>query len=203
MKKLIAPLSIALGSLGVLLTGFLVSAHGATAVDPSDGNLMELARPIFDEIMKGHYVAAAALALILSVALLKRYAPGKIGAFVHSDAGGSLTTLLMSFGGALATATMGGAPWTWDMLPAAGKVAFFAAGGYVLLKKLIVEPLLKPLSTKTPAWMMPLWAMVFWIFDRKVSEADALKGATVAGNTAVLANPATGGEGIVGPAKDI
>lgn len=202
MKKLLAPLTITLGFLGVLLAGFVVSANAASTVAPDDGNLLDLARPIFDEIMRGHYIAAAALGLILCVALIKRYAPGKFGTFVHSDAGGSLTTLLMSFGGALATATMGGAAWTWGMLPAAGKVAFFAAGGYVLLKKLIVEPLLKPLSMKTPTWMQPMWAMVFWMFDKKVSEADALAGAKLAGDTAVLANPATG-TGVLPEAKDI
>lgn len=202
MKKLIAPLTITLGFLGVLLAGFVVSANATSTVSPDDGSLLDLARPIFDEIMKGHYIAAAALGLIFSVALIKRYAPGKFGAFVHSDAGGSLTTLLMSFGGALATATMGGAAWTWGMLPAAGKVAFFAAGGYVLLKKLIVEPLLKPLSMKTPAWMMPMWGLLFFVFDKKVSEADALAGAKAAGDTAVLANPATG-TGVLPEAKDI
>jgi hypothetical protein len=203
MKKLLAPISLALGFLGVVLAGFLVSANAASVAAPDDGNLLDLARPVFDEIMKGHYIAAASLALILSVALVKRYAPGKFGDFVHSDAGGSLTTLLMSFGGALATATMGGAAWTWGMLPAAGKVAFFAAGGYVLLKKLIVEPFLKPLSMKTPAWMAPLWGLLFFAFDRKVSEKDAIDGAKLAGATAVLASPATGADGVVGPAKDL
>lgn len=203
MKKLLAPLSIALGFAGVLLAGFLVSAHAAQVASPDEGSLLDLARPVFDEIMKGHYIAAAALALILVVALIKRYAPGKFGDFVHSDAGGSLTTLLMAFGGALATATMGGAAWTWGMLPAAGKVAFFAAGGYVLLKKLIVEPILKPLSTKTPAWMAPLWGLLFFAFDRKVSEADALAGAKAAGDAAVLASPAGGVDAVVGEAKEI
>ncbi len=203
MKKLLAPITVALGFLGVLLAGFVMSAHAAQAVAPDDGTLLDLARPIFDEIMKGHYIASAALALILAVALVKRYAPGKFGTFVHSDAGGSLTTLLMAFGGALATATMGGAMWTWGMLPAAGQVAFFAAGGYVLIKKLIVEPLLKPLAAKAPAWMQPLFAMVFWAFDRKVSETDALAGAKTAGDTAVLANPAGGVDAVTGEAKEI
>lgn len=204
MKKLLAPLSIALGFLGVLLTGFLVSAHAARlAIDaptPDEGNLLDLARPVFDEIMKGHYIAAASLALIVMVALVKRYAPGKAGDFVRSDPGGSLMTLLMSFGGALATATMGGAPWTWGMLWTAGSLAVTAAGGYVLFKKLLVEPILKPLSKKTPAWMAPAWGMVFWLFEKKISEAEALKAATDAGVAAVEAKPATG---VTPPATDL
>jgi hypothetical protein len=197
MKKLIAPISIALGFLGVLFTGFLVSANAASTVVPEDGNLLDLARPIFDEIMKGHFIAAAALALVLMVALVKRYAPGKAGEFVHSDAGGSLTTLLMAFGGALATATMGGASWTWGMLWTAGSLAVTAAGGYVLAKKLIVEPLLRPLSKKAPAWMQPVFSMVMWLFDKKVAEQEAAK---KAGDEAVAANPPTG---IVPPPVDL
>lgn len=197
MKKLLAPISIALGFLGVLFTGFLVSANASTAMAPEDGSLTDLARPIFDEIMKGHYIAAAALTLVLMVALVKRYAPGKVGEFVHSDPGGALTTLLMSFGGALATATMGGAPWTWAMLWTAATLAVTASGGYVLVKKLLVEPILKPLSTKTPAWMTPIWSMVFWIFSKKVEAQEAAK---EAGDTAVKENPPTG---VTPPATDI
>lgn len=197
MKKLVAPISIALGLAGVLLAGFFVSAHAAAAAAPDDGNMLDMARPIFDEIMKGHFIASAALALVLSVALLKRYAPGKLGTFVHSDAGGSLSTLLMSFGGALATATVGGAPWTWGMMWTATTIAVTAAGGYVMFKKLIVEPILKPLSKKTPAWMQPIWSILFFLFDKKVNDLEA---AQKAGDAAVAAQPATG---VVPPATDI
>lgn len=197
MKKLLAPISIALGFLGVLITGFFVSASAQSTVIPEDGNLLDLARPVFDEIMKGHYVAAAALSLVLLVALVKRYAPGKVGEFVHSDPGGALTTVLMSFGGALATATMGGAPWSWAMMWTAATIAVTAAGGYVLLKKLIVEPILKPLSKKTPAWMAPVWSIVFFLFQKKIDAAEA---ARKAGDEAVKDNPPTG---VTPPATDL
>jgi hypothetical protein len=202
MKKLFAPITVALGFLGVLLTGFLVSAHAAQGVAPEDGNLLDLARPIFDEIMKGHYIAAAALALVLSVALLKRYAPGKIGEFVHSDAGGSLTTLLMSMGGALATATAGGAAWSWGMLWTALIVGVAAMGGYTAIKRLVIEPFLRPLMAKAPSWMQPAFGLVMWIFDKKF-QSDPVKEAQVAGDVAVAANPATGASGVVGEAKDL
>lgn len=197
MKKLIAPLTISLGILGVMLAGFMVSAQAAQSMSPDDGSILDLAKPVFDELMKGHFVASAALALILCVALVKRYAPGKVGDFVHSDAGGSLTSLLMAFGGALATATIGGAPWTWAMLWTAATVAVTASGGYVLLKKLVVEPILKPLSTKTPAWMAPAWGLIFWIFDKRIAAAEA---AQKAGDAAVVANPPTG---VTPPATDL
>lgn len=202
MRMLLAPLSVVLGFLGVTLVGFTASAHAAEAV-VDDGNLVELARPVFDEIMKGNYVAASALTLVLLVALVKRYAPGKFGQFVHSDVGGALTTLLMSFGGALATATMGGAAWSWGMFWAAGGIALTAAGGYSLIKKLIVEPLLRPLMSKLPAWARPILAMVMWVFDKPTTSAQAIKAAEVAGDVAVITNPATGADGVTGEAKDL
>lgn len=190
MKRFLAPISVALGFLGVLLAGFLVSASAASTVTPDDGNLLDLARPVFDEVMKGNYIAAASLALVLCVALARRYAPGKAGTFVHSDAGGALTTLLMAFGGALATATMGGAPWTWAMGWTAATLAVTAAGGYTLVKKLAVDPLLKSewYNTKAPIWFKTIMGVVLWIFIKK----DAETVATDAGNTAVAAKPSTG-----------
>jgi hypothetical protein len=203
MKKLLAPLTVALGFLGMLFAGFLVSAHAtgvAGTAAPEDGSLLDLARPIFDEVMKGHYVAAAALALILSVALVKRYAPGKFGTYVHSDAGGAMTTLLMAFGGALATATMGGAPWTWAMCWAALGVGVTAMGGYTVIKKLFVEPMLRPLMAKAPLWMQPLFGIVMWVFDKPTL---AVNKAEAAGTLAVAGNPPAGTASVTGDAKDL
>lgn len=199
MRKLVAPLSLALASLGVVLAGFLFSAHASNTV-AEDGNLLDLARPIFDQVMAGHYVAAAALALVFSVALVKRYAPGKFGTFVHSDPGGALTTLLMSFGGALATATMGGAAWSLGMMWMALGVGFAAMGGYTAIKRLVIEPFLRPLMAKAPGWMQPVFAMVMWIFDRNpavVAKAEA------AGTLAVAEKPAPGPASVAGDPKDI
>jgi hypothetical protein len=198
MKKLIAPLSLALGALGVLFAGLLVSANASTAVDPDNTNLLELAKPIFDEVMKGHYVAAAAAALILSMALIRRYAPGKAGEFVHSDLGGSLSTLLMSMFGAIFTATVGGAAWHWNMLWMAFIVGITAMGGYTAIKRLIVVPLLLPLQSKLPVWAQPALNLVLWIFDRKFG-ADPVKDAEAAGNAAVAKNPPTGADGVAPP----
>ena len=200
MRKLLTPLSLALGFLGVTLLGFVVSAHAANAVAPDSTSVSETGRAIFDQIMAGHYVAAAAFTLVFVVALAKRYAPGKMGEFVHSDHGGALTTLLMAFGGALATATVGGAPWTWAMCWAALGVGVTAAGGYTMLKKLVVEPLLRPLMAKAPAWAQPIFAMVLWMFDKPMA-AD--QKATVAGEQAVNANPGGGADAVTGAAKDL
>lgn len=200
MNKLIAPFTLALATLGVTLTGFLVSAHAAQAASSEDGNILDLARPIFDEIMKGHYIAAAAFALVLTVALVKRYAPGKAREFVQSDPGGALLTLLMAFGGALGTATMTGAPWTWGMLWTSLGVGIAAMGGYTAIKKLFVEPLLRPLMARAPAWAQPLFALVMWIFDKPTLAGQK---ASADGALAVAKSPATGTTSVTGQPKDL
>lgn len=199
-RNILAMLSV----VGLMLISFVATAFAAGAATPDDGSLLDLARPVFDEIMKGHYIAAAAFSLVLAVALFKRYAPGKLGAFAHSDAGGALTTLLMSFGGAVATATMGGATWHWSMLWMSATVAFAAAGGYTMLKILIVEPLRASAwyKNKAPAWFKAALQVVFWVFDKREPAADAAADATKAGDDAVAANPPGGAESVVGKPEE-
>ena len=69
-----------------------------------------------------------------------------------------------------------------------------------MFKKLLVEPLLKPLSKKTPAWMAPVWGVLFFIVDRKVDASEAINAAQAAGDAAVKNNPA---EGVVPTATDL
>jgi hypothetical protein len=128
------------------------------------------------------------LALVLAVAAAKRYAPGKVGAWMATDVGGTATTLVMSFAGALATTLSTGGGVTWAMAKSAGLIAVGAAGGYAMIKKLVIEPFLKPLSKKAPAWAQPIFQIVFWIFDRKTP----VEKAEVAGEAAVVAKPAPG-----------
>lgn len=204
-RRILAPLTIALGFVGVTLMGFLFSAHAAATVAPDNGSLIDLAKPVFDQVMAGHYIAATALALVLCVAMVKRYAPGKFGDFVHSDAGGALTTLFMSLGGALATATIGGATWHWNMMWTAMTVAFAAAGGYALIKKLIVGPLVTSAwyQNKAPAWMKAAMQLVLWMFDKRAPADAAENDATSAGQVAVDAKPPTGVDGTLGDPTEI
>jgi hypothetical protein len=199
MTRLITALSFGFTA----LVAFVATAFAAGAVTSDDGSILELARPVFDSIMAGDYLAAVSLALVFAVALAKRYAPGKAGEWMHTDAGGALATFFMSLGGALATATMGGAPWQWGMLWMATQVAFFAAGGYVMVKKVIVEPLLKPLAAKAPMWAQPIFMLVFWIFDKKTATASIEAKATAAGDAAVAAKPSTGVNSIAGTPTDL
>lgn len=172
------------------------AAGGAAA--PDDGSLVELAKPVLDAVMSGQGWMGAAMALVMAVALARRYAPGKLGELVRSDAGGVVTSFLMSFGGAAATAlaATGGAPSAAILKTAAG-VAMAASGGYVALKKLAV-PFLRKLQGKVPAWASPILGMLIWICERP----DAIGKAKAAGDAAVKAKPAPGVAGVTGAPKD-
>ena len=183
----------------VATISFTGSALAAGAVAPDDGSLLDLARPVLDAVMSGQGWMAASLALVMVVALARRYAPGAAGDFIRSDAGGAVTSLLMSFGGATATAlaATGGAP-TAAMLKTALGIALGASGGYVMLKKLAV-PALRALQAKVPAWARPILALLIWVCERP----DAIGRAKAAGDAAVKAKPATGLDGVLGKSREV
>lgn len=200
-RKILSPLLALLTLVLICLGMFSLTAHAAGAVTPEDGSLLDLARPVFDAIIGGHYIAGAALALILIVAAIKRYAPGRAGTFVHSDVGGVLTTLVISFGGALATATAGDVVWRWSIAYSAGKVALVAAGGYTMIKKLLVVPLQNSAwyQNKAPTWFKACFGIVSWVFDKP----DAVAAAEAKGLAAVVAAPAGGIADVVGSPRDV
>jgi len=198
MKRVIKIVSFAiLALLGV----FTATAFAANAVSPDDQSWLELLKPVYEAFMRGEKLYAGMLALVAAVALTKRYAPEKwgIAKFVHSDPGGALLTLVASFGGAMATAISAGSLPGWAMAKTAMLIAVGAAGGYSIIKKLLVEPFLRPWAAKAPAWLrIPLNA-VLWIFDRPMPVAKA----EAAGQAAVDANPAGGVEAVTGKAREV
>ncbi len=186
-------------TLAVLVSAFLAftaTAFAAGVATPADGSLLDLARPVFDAIMHGQWWLGASLALVLIVAAFRRYAPGKAGAFAHSAVGAALLVLVGSFGGALATGIMaaGTSALTMALVWVSLKVAFGAAGGYSLLKPLIVW-----VAAKAPAWMQPAFAMITWMFDGPT----AIQTAETAGNAAVEAKPAAGADGTLGAPEEL
>lgn len=195
-RKLLTWITFPLAFL-LLFAGVSRAAAGATG---EEGSLLDLARPVWDAIMHGQYWLAASLALVVAVTLFKRYGhllSPKLAAFSHSDAGGALMTLLMAFGGALATglAAVGvSATLSMAMAWTALKIALTAAGGYTLIRKLIVEPVLKPLAAKAPPWLQRILELVFFLFDKP----QPIKDAEAAGDAAVAANPAGGLTGTIG-----
>lgn len=198
MRSFLNRIPLALTLAFVMLVSFAATAFAAGAVVADDSSILDFVRPVWDAFASGHYIASGALALVLAMAAAKRYARGKFGAFIHSDVGGGLTMLLASFGATLAATTASSNAWHWAMLWSAGSIAVTAAGGYTLIKKLIVEPLLKPLADKYP-WMKPVLTIVFWFFDKP----DAIKVAEAAGAAAVAAAPAPGAEAATGKPVDV
>ncbi len=196
MRKLVPALSFLL----ILFLTMSVAMAASTAMSPDNGALLDMAKPVFDAVMHGQWWLGASLALVFLVAAFKKYAPGKAGVWARGDVGGSLLVLLGAYGGALATAIL--AAGTGGVTPAlawvALKVAIGAAGGYTMLKKLVM-PLIRKLADVVPAWMKPILTMVLWAFDR----ATPVEAAEKAGADAVAAKPATGAEGVVGNGTDI
>lgn len=191
----------------VALAGFTATAFAATAATSATDSesLLDLLKPVYDAFAGGHYAYAAALGVIAGVALVKRYAgSGKFGAFVHGDKGGSLMALLVATSAAMATGLAApGAHVTFALLKSAMLVGAGAAGGYSLLKNLLVDPILKPLSKRAPAWMQPLFALVFALFDHGDSGAAALAKAKAAGDAAVAAKPGEGIAAVTGEPTEV
>lgn len=169
---------------------FAGTAIAAGEVTPDDGTLLDLAQPVFDQVMHGNYFAATCLALVLAVALVKRYSgAGNFGQLVHSNVGGLVTTFAMAFFGALATATMAGAPWTWLMVKTAGTVGAAAIGGYTAAKILYTAIVGSAwYQAKAPGWVKAAMSVLGFVLDKP----DAIKTATKAGDAAVAAKPAPG-----------
>lgn len=188
-------------SLAILafLATFTATAVAAAATLPADVGF-DMLKPVYDAFVHGQKLYAGMLALVVAVGLLKRYAPsGKIRDFVQGDTGGSLLTLVASFAGAMATSLGGGVAVSWEMVKTATSIAVGAAGGYTLFKRLVVDPILRPLASKAPTWTQPIFALVFWMFDKPspVAQAEA------AGDAAVSAAKPNGVSSVVGNVKDV
>lgn len=192
------PLVVALALIGVV--GFGVVAYAADTAAPTDSqSILDLLKPVYDAFAGGHYAYAAAMLTIALVALAKRYLGGKVP-WLHSDAGGTLAALLMAGSGALATGLAApGAHVSLDLMKTAFLVGIGAAGGYAALKNLVVDPILKPLAAKAPAWAQPLFTLLFFFFDKPDPIAEAVK----AGDTAVAAKPAEGLHAVTGAPADV
>lgn len=208
MRRLVkaTPLALSLGLIGLL--AFSATAFAADTIAPPNASIMDLAKPVFNAFSGGHYAYAAALGVILLVAVLKkasaRYLPSTVVNALHSDAGGSALALA----GATATAMAAGlaapgAVVTFGLLKTALLVGVGAAGGYAVLKNLVIEPVLKPLASKAPAWAQPIFTLVFWIFDKPDSVLATEANAAAAGEAAVKANPSPGVAEVLGQPTEV
>ena len=202
MRRLMSPVLALLALVTIGLFAFTATAFAADAATAATSNdsLLDLLRPVLDAFRGGHYIAAGALTVVFAVALVKRYSPGRLGVFVKTDAGGALTTLVVSFSGAIAASTISDDTWHWAIAWTAGGIAFAAAGGYAVVKKLLIAPLKASHWYATaPAWARSLLQIAFWVFDSETPEQAAER----AGTDAVIAAPAAGAASIVRPPSDV
>lgn len=148
------------------VTGGIALAGGlaADAADPGSDAALGALRTIYDAFSGGHYAYCAALLVVLLVAVAKRYAGDQI-AWLRTDAGGAALALAGSSAAALAASLAGGGPVTAQLLESAALVGVGAAGGFSVMKKLLVEPLVAPVVAKLPAQLQKMARVVLWIFD--------------------------------------
>jgi len=193
------PLMVVLAAIALVSFGATAFAAGTAVSSTDSSSLLDLLKPVFDAFSGGHYAYAAALLVVAAVALAKRYLSED--GFFHTNAGGSLLALLAAAALAISSALAApGAHVTLALLKSALLVGVGAAGGYAVLKNLLVDPILVPLSKKAPAWAQPIFTVLFLIFDHS-APSDAIAEATKAGDAAVAAKPATGIAGAVKPTE--
>lgn len=147
---------------------------------------LELLKPIFSAFGDGQYAYASALSLVALVAAAKTLLVPRFK-FLQRPESNSVLVLLGSFGMALASPLGTGDPLSWALVWAAMKIAAAAAGGFALVKKLLVVPVLMPLRNKAPGWLKPVLSLVIWVFEN-----DPLSKAKDAGDKAVKEKPSTG-----------
>ncbi len=178
--------------------GYHVASAATSVVVAPDASIMDWVAPAFQALTSGQFAYGTALALIVGIALIKRYSGWS---WLHTDLGGSVFAAAFT----VATATAAGlaAPGThitFSLLETAFKTGLFAAGGYVFLKNILMTLIVPHL----PARLIQLLQPVLFIFNGsgktaavKVAEAIA------AGTAAIELAPSKGVAGVVGTPKDV
>lgn len=203
MRNLLARLMNPMSLLILTMLGFAVTAHAATAVVADDASILDMARPVYEAFAAHQWSLMGALLVVLLTAVVKRYAGDKI-AFLHTNAGGSLLTLIMASATAVSAGIVTpGASITFGLLKTALVVGVTAAGGFAVLKNLLVDPLLKPLVARLPKWAQTLANLVLFAFDHGTGTPPAISTAEKAGSDAVATTSSTGVGGVVGRPGDL
>lgn len=151
-----------------LVAAFAGVATAQTATVGEDTSLLELARPVLDAMLASNPGLAAALALVLIAALARRYG-ARAWPWLATDAGGALIVLVGAFGGAAASTLYQGGAWSPTMAWAAFKIAAATGGGYSLVKRLVVDPVLRPyVIARLPQWIrVPVELWISAIFSKR------------------------------------
>lgn len=160
MSKLVTVIACALAA----FFAFGATSFAAGAAASSDASVWDLARSAYDAVAHGQYAFAAATALVLAVAAARKYGAPR-WPWLRSDAGAISMTLFGALGGAFATAVAAGTAPSWGLAWIAVKIAFGAAGGYAAVKKLLIDPIVKPHVDEAPIWLRPILKVLVWAFD--------------------------------------
>lgn len=203
LKGLLTPFVMAFA----FLLAFTATAHAAAAVEPSGGSLLDLLQPVLDAFQHGSYLYAGSLALVVAVALTRRYIEPKY-VWLSSDAGAGVLTLLGAFGASMVATFAGGVVFEWSLVWHSLEIAFGAAGGYTVVKHVIIAPYVKHLAESGPSWLHSPMKLILWIFQEdgtaptpsELAEAavavanapqnDVVVSVTTPAGTAVASSPA-------------
>lgn len=137
------------------LLAFDATALAATVADSGGAGPSDLLEPVYRAFAHGEYWYAGALALIPAAAAGRRYG-GEYWPALRTETGTAAMLLIGSFGASLSARLAGGVELTPEILLDASKNAICAAGGYAILKVLIITPILVPLANKYPRMGAPL-----------------------------------------------
>jgi len=197
---------VSLSILGCLFVGLAGTAFAANVAGADDGSLLTaILGQLWAALTGKQWWLACAAGLVAAVALIKKYTPEKYRKYTDSDIGGAVLVLAGSFGAALVASLSGASavPMSGALALDAIKLALTAAGGYSLIKKLLVDPLLasKWYNEKAPAWLKAILSVVTWVYN-KPGEAIVAE-AEKKGDEAVVAKPSTGADGAIGKTTDL
>lgn len=104
--------------------------------DPTD--IHQMAQLVLNAVMTKQWGLLASLAVLITVASLRKYVPEKtkVGVWVRTRLGGIITNLLITLAGAFSTLFLSGAPFSLDMVLKALSIALGASGGWAIWKNI-------------------------------------------------------------------
>lgn len=176
LKKLQAHL-LALVLVYLVLLVTLRVAHAATqfvaVAAASEDPLFELTRLLWAAISDGDGVSIVVAVLVMLSALLARFGV-RLTYWFGTSAGRALITLFVTFSSGLSSALAAGTEITWDVIRSVSIFAATTAGGYSLIKALIVEPLTPWMRDSAPEWLRVGWRGLTWVYDRLVPPAPSM-----------------------------
>lgn len=123
-------------------------------MDPFDPE--KLIQLVITAVQAGNWSHAVILGVIAAVYVIRTFLAPQVPAlnkFVSSDAGGAILVIVAGAATEVARVLGGGASLSWPVIGAGLALAFKAAGGYAMLKKLAV-----PVSKDVWSWSKAAWA---------------------------------------------